>query len=424
MKKQLILLLVINILVSSCKDKNNAVIENQKSILKGEVIDRESEFILMAKATEDLRQEDKVTRIPISNGTFEFEFEPDEMEAYQLVFEEEHLDGGWITIIFFPERGLTTFKLHSTDSFNKNVISNNGLNKVLNEYKMGYANKFDKQNKEFFKENDRLGYDNLYSESYNLIQKELNEAITQEDRVKLYDKINKLKENKLHRSELGKKRDSEYALITNEYFNSKYEYILNNPTLVAYSFLIEDLMFRDINMIGQERVRSTFEKLKNKYPGHSYTQLGLNLMVALNELKVGGSYINFSAPDVNGNIVELSNVLKENKVVLLDLWATWCGPCIAKTRLAKPIYEKYKEKGFTILGVAGERQNLTAYNKFMSKEKWPWQQLLEIGGKNRIWEKYGISNAGGAMFLIDSTGEILAVDPNPEELGSILKERL
>ena len=134
--------------------------------------------------------------------------------------------------------------------------------------------------------------------------------------------------------------------------------------------------------------------------------------------------MNFKAPDIHGNMFELKSILKKHKVVLLDLWATWCGPCIAKTRLVKPVYDKYKDNGFTILGVAGEHKTLDAYKNFMAKEQWEWQQLIELDKENKIWEKYNVINGGGGMFLIAGSGEILAVNPSAEEVASILKDRL
>jgi hypothetical protein len=60
----------------------------------------------------------------------------------------------------------------------------------------------------------------------------------------------------------------------------------------------------------------------------------------------------------------------------------------------------------------------------MKKNKWEWLNLIELDRENKIWEKYGAMNAGGAMFLIDKSGEILAANPDEKEVAAILQERL
>ncbi|KFC57588.1 hypothetical protein FEM08_36350 [Flavobacterium gilvum] len=89
-----------------------------------------------------------------------------------------------------------------------------------------------------------------------------------------------------------------------------------------------------------------------------------------------------------------------------------------------PVYEKYKDKGFVIVGVAGEFKNTDAYKIAIAKDKYPWLNLIELDNKNGIWNKYNISNSGGSTFLIDSKGKILAIHPDAEQLEKILKELL
>jgi hypothetical protein len=104
MNNHLLPLLAIVILMLACNNKSDKKSILTSSILHGEVIDRSSEVILLAKATEDMRQEDKVIRIPVKNGRFKYEFTPTDLEAYQLIFEDEHNDGAWMPIIFFSRK--------------------------------------------------------------------------------------------------------------------------------------------------------------------------------------------------------------------------------------------------------------------------------------------------------------------------------
>lgn len=89
-----------------------------------------------------------------------------------------------------------------------------------------------------------------------------------------------------------------------------------------------------------------------------------------------------------------------------------------------PLYNEYKDKGFTIIGVAGEFKNTNRLVRFLEKEKWDWLNLLELDGKNDILQKYGVDGGGGGMFLIDEKGITLAKDPTAEEVRKELESRL
>ena len=200
------------------------------------------------------------------------------------------------------------------------------------------------------------------------------------------------------------------------------EYIYKNPNMVSYSLFLEQLVYFkeyiDINL-----AKRNFEKLKEKNPGHHYNKLASNLLNAITNIRIGKKYIDFSAPDLYGNKIKLSDKIN-GKVALLDLWATWCGPCIAKSRTMLPLYNEYKDKGFTIIGVAGEFKNTDRLVKFLEKEKWEWINLVELDRQNNIWQKYGLDGGGGGIFLIDKNGLILAKDPTAEEVRIELESRL
>src|SRR5690606_17248559 len=158
---------------------------------------------------------------------------------------------------------------------------------------------------------------------------------------------------------------------------------------------------------------------KKRFPQHPYTVKTELLVNAITTVKKGGKFIDFTAPDFEGNTVKFSEQLK-GKIVLLNLWASWCGPCRRHGKEIIPVYEKYKSKGFEVIGVARERDK-SAGLKAAEMDEYPWLNLLELNDENKIWQKYGIGNSGGGMFLINSEGIILAVSPTAEELENILK---
>ena len=411
-----IIVILFMISLSSCKKEiKDVVILPKKTILKGCVIGRDSDTILLVKSTGDARSE-TIASIPIKNWEFTYEFEPAVIEAYELVFKEEHDDGGWMPIRFFSESDTIHLVLNSIDDFEKNQVIGGKLNAYHNVFKKEISKSYSDDLNDVYKIFDSISYDSVHSEDYAKILQKLQEAETQEERVVLYKAMDDFKKNDLHRSAFGKQIDSQVAEVQNEYWAKKYTYIKNNPTIVSYSLLLDDIMGLDYNNAPKEKIILALNDLQDVFPDHPYTELAQNLWIGYTELQPGGQYINFTAPDINGIPHELKPVVEKNEIVLLDLWATWCGPCIARSRLMRPVYENYKNKGFDILGVAGENKNLDAYKNFMAKEQWPWKNLIELDKQNRIWEKYNVMNGGGGMFLIDSSGEILAVDPSAEEV--------
>ena len=112
----------------------------------------------------------------------------------------------------------------------------------------------------------------------------------------------------------------------------------------------------------------------------------------------------------------------KGKVILIDFWATWCGPCVKELPRVKALYAKYHEKGLEIVGIScdGEGEKLAAYVK---KESIPWIQMwdkkAQTGGDSwhPITKKWGILSIP-AMFLIDRNGNLRTVEAraNMEEM--------
>jgi len=132
--------------------------------------------------------------------------------------------------------------------------------------------------------------------------------------------------------------------------------------------------------------------------------------------------VSFHADNLEGNRV-LADSLLAPKATLLNFWASWCGPCIKKTRTMVSVYEAFKDKGFDIVSVAREIRNTDALVALLEREKLPWStNLVDLESKYGVWTKYGITNEGGAMVLIDATGAILAVNPTVDEVKDILEK--
>ena len=139
-------------------------------------------------------------------------------------------------------------------------------------------------------------------------------------------------------------------------------------------------------------------------------------------IRVGNRYIDFTAPALDGTQRTLSKEIN-GKIALIDLWASWCGSCRRTSKSMIPLYEKYKERGFTVVGVARESKR-EDMERALAQDGYPWLNLLELQDEHKIWSKYGVDNAGGITVLVDRDGTILAIHPTAEEVERILQEKL
>jgi peroxiredoxin len=209
-------------------------------------------------------------------------------------------------------------------------------------------------------------------------------------------------------NDFNKLQDSAKSYATNFIYTNR------NSVLAAYYSLVY------LNEPGKETLIKEIYDTLTPAVKKSFFGGKLGEMVdAMSKVAVGTMAPDFTQNDAKGNPITLSSL--RGKYILIDFWASWCGPCRQENPNIVNAYNKFKDKGFDILGVSLD-QDKAAWEKAIVDDKLAWLQVSDLKyWENQAAQTYGIRSIP-ASFLLDKEGKIIARDLRGPALEAKLAE--
>jgi len=207
------------------------------------------------------------------------------------------------------------------------------------------------------------------------------------------------------------------TLPRNERRKLEMEFVKNNPNSIVSSSMLSIYS----TTWGREKTKELYEQFsidnKNSKFGKEITRF-----IELNkDPKVGDQFVDFELKNKNGDLKRLSEL--KGKTVLLEFWASWCGPCRQENPNLVKTYEKFNPKGFEIFAVSLDRDK-NSWLTAIEKDNLNWEHVSELNGRqNTAGLIYGV-NGIPDNFLIAQNGEIIGRNLRGEKLNEKLNEIL
>lgn len=224
--------------------------------------------------------------------------------------------------------------------------------------------------------------------------------------------------------EAGVEQDSLQVILQPYYEASEKQaaydsvYMADNPSSPVTLYLLRS----GFHGMSDTELEVALEGFGPELHGTSYYAFLSDYLEKMKSVKVGNKYIDFELPDTSGNMVSLSEFVGEG-VLLIDFWASWCGPCRRANPGVVEIYKDFNDRGFDIVGVSLDR-NKEKWMEAIEEDNLTWNHMSDLEYWNsRAADLYAVKSIPHTV-LLDKNGIIIARNLSEDELREKLEELL
>ena len=191
-----------------------------------------------------------------------------------------------------------------------------------------------------------------------------------------------------------------------------------NRMNAALAFSLARVLEYSSNTEVAEQANRRFGELLAKQADPQLSQLGQTLIATSRRLGLVGNEMELTGTTMEGTPFDWKQY--RGRVVLVDFWATWCGPCLAEMPNVRKNYDMYHDRGFDVVGVSVD-DDREALGKFLQENPLPWTTLHESEGGHPAASYYGIS-AIPTTILVGRDGKVVSLAARGPQLTQLLEK--
>ena len=236
----------------------------------------------------------------------------------------------------------------------------------------------------------------------------------------LYQKADSLKMANALTPAVEEELDKEYNAIDAEQTEFIKKFIAENPKSVASAFIASRFLAPSLELPELEKIAAIFDASIAK---SQYVVKLQEKVATMRKTAIGQPYVDFALADTSGKQISLASLVDGKTVVMIDFWASWCGPCRHENPNVVAIYKDLKDKGFQIIGVSLDKSK-EAWVKGIKEDGITYPQVSDLlYWDSAVAKLYAVSGIPHTV-LIGKDGKIAAKNLRGDELRAKVEELL